>query len=270
MPFAELHSIEEALAFKAEHQLDYDVVSTLSGGIDSTTTAYITVKEMEESPLFLYIDYGSKVAQSEIRASLETCKRLDAPLLVVPFKDFMGMNKSFLMDNGLTDPEKGLQFWSEGRNAILALMAASVASAVGSEWVYLSISASDSNGGYVDTDQSFLDAVNLLIRHSFRNKVRVMSHLLDEDLDKYEVIERGEGLGIDWVAQTHSCSSSNIVCCNYKVCESCQHRLAGFILADKTDPFDPEHRSLSDQLGLVKEIYPDWEYDPFSNVKDAQ
>lgn len=257
--YAYLKTVEDVLEYQSDNG-SIEAVSTLSGGIDSTTTAYIATKEYGEHCLFLYIDYGSKVAASEIEASRKTAEALDMPFLVVQFKDFMKVNKSFLMGNNAVEAERGLQFWSEGRNAMLALMAANVASTIGCGYVYLSISASDSDGDYVDTDEAFIDAVNLMIRHSFRNRVRVGSILLDENLSKCEVIARGSALGVSWVGQTHSCSSSTTVCCNYSTCESCMHRLAGFVLNEQPDPFDPMKGSLEEHFEIIKKVNPRWGY----------
>lgn len=215
-----------------------DCVATLSGGIDSTVVAHILHNEGRK-PIFMYLDYGTKAREGEIRASLNTCRKLKRDFILIPFNIYKDIAESFILGN--TDKyDKGGQFWLEGRNGLIGFILAIFASRHKLSEVFMGTNADDDDGYYLDTNKPFYDALNNLINHNFRTKVKVSAPLLDRGIIKSEAIKLGNTFGIDWVNDTHSCSSASVPCLDYEHCESCKWRRSDFNDAGMEDPFFKE------------------------------
>lgn len=223
------------ILYESKIPYTFDCIATLSGGIDSTVVAHILVNEGKH-PLFVYLDYETKSREGEIRAAIETCKKLDKKFILLPFYIYKEISESYIFGN--TDKyDKGGQFWLEGRNGLIGFILAILASKYKVTDVYMGTNADDDDGYYLDTNKPFYDALNNLINHNFRFKVKVSAPLLDRNIIKSKAIQLGNKFGIDWVNETHSCSSSNVPCLDYEQCESCYWRRSDFNDAGMEDPF---------------------------------
>lgn len=254
--FSISHSLEELKHnLKVNEGHEVNCVATLSGGIDSTCVVNRMVQvdgriidgsmnpEDYRSPLCVYMKYGSKSTPAELRAATATCKRLDIPLYVVSL-DYTSLTESPILtgnQNSLVEYDAGSQFWLEGRNSIIALAMASIASYFELNEVYLGINASDGEGSYLDTSMPYLYALNTLVSISYKNPPRIRAPLLERGLTKAGVISECLMMGVDFVTETHSCSSGeNAPCCDYFVCESCYDRRYHFEEMGRLDPFMPD------------------------------
>ena len=241
-------------SFIADLEDEINCIASLSGGIDSTVLAHTLVKEYEDKPLFVYVAYNSKAQWAEIECAVKTAQLLDRPLVIIDLSVYKAWDASYLTS---TDGEfdEGAQFISEGRNAFLTLIMASIASSINTmtdnkvKDIYLGLNCSDDASiTYKDTGRMFVNAINLLVATSYRDKLAVRAPFLEADMEKYDVIEAGYEFGIEWVNTTHSCSSGNVVCCNYAECESCADRLIVFAEAGFIDPFGIANGMDEDEL----------------------
>lgn len=222
----------------------YECIATLSGGIDSTVIAHRLVLGEHYNPMFVYVKYGTKSEGAELAAAKKTCERLGKSLYTIDFPLYTsnGLGAYILgtADRDLEDPDA--TFWLEGRNSNIVLTLATYA-AMNNMWgVYIGINFSDGNGGnYPDTDWRFLTAINSLLSCSFKSRVVCYAPLLEDYLEKYEVIQEGNTKwSINWVDETHSCSSSvglDKPCCDYENCPSCNSRNLDFEEIGLEDPF---------------------------------
>lgn len=226
---------------------------TLSGGIDSTVLAHQLVDDAEV-PLCVYVDYGTRCRDAEISAARATCKDLGLELQVIDMTVYKSIAQAFILGNS-DEVERGSMFWLEGRNAIIGLLLAVMASGLDLTEVYLGINYDDNRGEYVDTDARFVAALNMLILCSMRKEVTVHAPWIEHKMTKSEVIEHGNTLNIDWVRTTHSCSSSIGVappCCDYVNCESCISRASDFAELSLPDPFAPPEEPATGVLARVQ------------------
>lgn len=222
-----------------DHQL---AMVTLTGGIDSTVLTYALVKD-NIHPICVYVKYGSKAEDAEILAAVKTCRKLGLKLVLLELGDlYKQISQSFLIGTA-AEYQTGSQFWLDGRNGLIGYLLAIWCAGHGITEVYLGINASDSDGDYLDTTEQFIAALNLLIMNSIRGYVRVYAPWISDGMTKPDIIKLGMEYGIDWVADTHSCSSSNEEpCCDYDNCESCKYRRLDFLEAGYEDPFYPKEQ----------------------------
>lgn len=218
----------------------YDCICTLTGGIDSTVLVHKLALMDEQTPLCVYIKYGSKAERAEILKASVTCEKLELDMVILDMEGlYKTLSSSFILGN--TDEfETGSMFWLEGRNMLIGLMLAIYAAKLDLQQVNMGCNASDYGYNYPDSGIAAFQALNLMLTVSTKSGVQVFCDLLTEGYTKPEVIELGNELGVDWLT-THSCSSTDEdkPCCNYEVCESCKSRLADFAEAGMEDPFKP-------------------------------
>lgn len=216
-----------------------DCLLTLSGGIDSTVLLH-SLLEDGMKPLCVYVDYGTKSREAEIRCATASASEFGLELVVIPFPFYTDNVVAAILDN-TKEAEVGAQWWLEGRNAIIGVMLAVYASERALTEIYLGINASDSRGDYIDTDARFVAALNSLIACSCRKPVKVYAPWVDGGCTKVDVINYGNELGVDWM-KTHSCSNGKThPCCDYYGCESCNSRRDEFEQLGLQDPWMPNY-----------------------------
>lgn len=222
---------------------EYDCIATLSGGIDSTVIAH-RLRDQDINPMFVYVNYGSVATYNELKACMETVKRLGSDLWVLEYPLYETNNlQSYILGNTKKCDEDS-PFWLEGRNANIVLTLATIASMNNMHGVYIGINWSDSFGDlYPDTDLRFLHSMNALLACSFKSPVICHAPLLEEYLEKHDVIREGiEKWSINWTKETYSCSSITngaSPCLDYENCNSCSGRKHDFSLVGAVDPFEP-------------------------------
>lgn len=222
---------------------------TLSGGIDSTVLLYKLIRDGEH-PLCVYVDYGTKSRQKELEKAQYTCQLLKVDLLVIPLPIYTECTSAYILGNTKEYAEESM-FWLEGRNAVIGMLLAVLAAGKGLSTIYLGINFSDDNGEYPDTNRKFVSALNTLIACSFKSDITVRAPWLELKWRKADIIKLGESYKIAWVAQTHSCSSSDgDPCCDYYLCDSCVSRRSDFEEVGLKDPF---YRNGQYETGSVKE-----------------
>ena len=228
-----------------------NIVVLLSGGLDSTTLAYLTAKELKpylQNRVFtLTFDYGQR-HKKELASASKTSKKIGAVKHEVIKFDLTTWGGSSLTDKKIKIPLKRALFNNEkmtaksipntyvpARNTIFLAFALSYAEAINACEIYIGVNSVDYSG-YVDCRKSFIDRFQQLIKVAtvagVNGKViKIKTPLIN--LTKEEIIKLGERLHVNW-ADTWSCYMGGKIACG--LCDSCQLRLNGFALAGIKDP----------------------------------
>ncbi len=147
------------------------VVSLLSGGIDScTTAARLAIDGFEVFPLF--VDYGQRAVQreraaaeayvSEVRAKIKTMHALSTAALDMPFL------RSSLVGTVAVEKSTNINFdtveskkidWVPARNIILITLGASYCETIGNRKISIGAYKEDEMPPYPDSSREFFDVM---------------------------------------------------------------------------------------------------------------
>jgi len=213
----------------------YDSICTLSGGMDTTTIAYHLVRLQQRHPLFVFVDYGHKARAAELRCAQATAKTLQSDLFVLPFETYRILSNSYIFDKG-TDFEVGAQFWLEGRNPLIALFLAVIASKHQVHEIYMGSHkclAGWEHEGYPDSTQASYQAINTLIETAYKWHAKIVNPFIDWDWDKAQIVKYGESLGVGWQDTFTCCEEGELHCW---ACEACKERMQAFLMCNLSDP----------------------------------
>jgi 7-cyano-7-deazaguanine synthase len=211
-------------------------VVLISGGVDSATALAIAAKESQEV-ITLHIDYGQPTQEKE-----RWCARKLAEHFGVREHIELDVSPIFAhIKGGLTDPDAPLhtRHVDEGgratsyvpqRNLILLAIAGGIAEARGFADLWYSPNANDA--AYPDCLKPFADSLEeTLTLGSGKLEFHVHRPLID--MQKWEIVELGEELGVPWEL-TWSCYTNEDAPCGK--CASCKEREEGFEKAGVEDP----------------------------------
>ncbi len=204
-------------------------VVLLSGGVDSTTTAYLAARSGYEI-YALTIRYGQR-HERELDAARAVCRELDVAEHRIVQLDFGAWGSSLTGQAEL--PTAGVgegipSTWVPMRNLIFLGMASGYAEVVGADAIYIGVGQVDYSG-YPDCRQEFIEAYQRaadLASKQFVEEGRsipVLTPLMH--LPKSGVIRLGLNLGVDYDL-TWSCYAGGAEPCGE--CDSCRLRDAAF------------------------------------------
>ncbi|WP_456452217.1 7-cyano-7-deazaguanine synthase QueC [Hydrogenimonas sp.] len=216
-------------------------VVILSGGMDSTTAAYIAKNDGYDL-VAVHFDYRQRTESRERRAFEAVCDALGvSERYVIDLPFFEAIGASALTDTSIEVPTGGIE---EGvpvtyvpfRNGIFLSIAAAIAEKEGAEALFIGVVEEDSSG-YPDCREDFIAAMERAIDLGTKEgtKIRIetpLVHLKKEDIVKKAVAE-GVPLELTW-----SCYQGEERACG--VCDSCRLRLKGFAKAGIEDPIPYE------------------------------
>jgi len=213
-------------------------VCLLSGGMDSTTLAYVA-KDMGYDILALHLNYGQRTEAKE-----RACARTIAGLLNA--EEFLEIDVGYFSKFGksaLTDPTITVEDYKEGeegipktyvpfRNANLLSMAVSFAESRDAEAVFIGVQSSDYSG-YPDCREEFIQAFQKAVDlgTAAGGTIRLMTPFVH--MNKTQIVKKGLDLGVPY-EQTWSCYTENEVACG--ICDSCHFRLEAFEAVGVEDP----------------------------------
>jgi len=187
-----------------------NVVTLLSGGLDSTLLAYLLHEEgVNQFPLF--INYGQINFEKELLASKESCSKLGiVQPRIIDIRDF-GKN----IESGLTTKKLdiNLDAFLPNRNALFLLIASSYAYKMKCSHIAIGL-LNDKNAIFPDQTKMFLDIMENALSISLGRKISILSPLMN--FTKGDVISLAKSKGI---SNTYSCHSGNDKPCG--VCISC-------------------------------------------------
>ncbi len=216
-------------------------VVLLSGGLDSTTCAYLARSEGFRV-LALSFDYGQRLRR-ELDSARKVAAAIGAAEHVVMSFDLRHFGGSALTDDievprHRTPDEIGEGIpvtYVPGRNTIFLSFGLSFAEARGAEALFIGVNALDSSG-YPDCRPEFVAAFQDVARLGTRvgaegRPVRIVTPLIA--LTKGEIVKLGVAAGVDH-SLTWSCYLGGEQPCG--TCDSCLLRARGFEEAGIPDP----------------------------------
>jgi len=213
-------------------------VVILSGGMDSTTAAFIAKNEGYEI-IPVHFNYSQRTEKRELKAFRDICDYLKIPQekryeIDIPF--FKQIGASALVDTSLDVPTDGVKpgipiTYVPFRNGIFLSIAAAIAEKEGADLIYIGVVEEDSSG-YPDCREEFIthmqNAINAGTKPETNVKIKTpLIHLKKEDIVK-KAIKEGVPLELTW-----SCYKNEEKACG--VCDSCRLRLKGFEKAGVKD-----------------------------------
>jgi 7-cyano-7-deazaguanine synthase len=219
-------------------------VLLLSGGVDSTTTAAIALREGFDVHA-LSVRYGQRHAV-ELEAARRVAERLGIRRHVIVDLDLRAFGGSALtadvpVPKDTPFAEIGARIpatYVPARNTIFLSLALAWAETVGARDIFFGANALDYSG-YPDCRPEYLEAyarmADLATRAGVEEGARLRIHAPLLRLTKAEIVTRGLALGLDY-AMTSSCydPAADGAACGR--CESCLLRLKGFAEAGLPDP----------------------------------
>jgi len=212
-------------------------VIILSGGMDSTTTAYIAKNKGYEL-IAVHFNYGQRTQKKELEAFENICKELKIEnKYIIDLDFFTQIGANALTDKNISVPTDGIK---EGipityvpfRNGIFLSIAASIAEKENANYIFIGVVEEDSSG-YPDCRENFIqsmqNSINLGTKDETKLEIKTpLIHLKKEDIVK-KALEEGVNLSLTW-----SCYQNEDKACG--VCDSCRLRLKGFKKAGIKDP----------------------------------
>lgn len=218
-------------------------VVILSGGVDSTVALHYVAKTLGYRPAALSFNYGQRHTK-ELRCASWQAQEVSAKHTLVDLNAVQAlatMGHSSLVDEKVEvpnilevmgDPQPST--YVPNRNAIMLMVAAGFAEALGAEYVVYGAQKHDLYG-YWDTTSRFVDAVNAVLIQNRKNVIQVIAPLVH--LSKAEVVRTGLELGVNF-GVTWSCYNGRAKACGN--CPTCAERLAAFADNGIRDPIDYE------------------------------
>jgi 7-cyano-7-deazaguanine synthase len=219
-------------------------VLLLSGGVDSTTTAAIALREGFDVHA-LSVRYGQRHAV-ELEAARRVAERLGIRQHVIVDLDLRAFGGSALTGDVPVPKDTPLgeigaripATYVPGRNTIFLSLALAWAETLGARDIFFGANALDYSG-YPDCRPEYLEAyarmADLATRAGVEEGARLRIHAPLLRLTKAGIVARGVALGLDY-GMTSSCydPAADGAACGR--CESCILRLKGFAEAGVPDP----------------------------------
>jgi len=226
---------------KYEKKINKRSVCIMSGGMDSTLSAYMMKKEGYEI-IAVHFNYDQRTEQKELECFENICASLDVKekyILDIDF--FKQLGASALTDKNLEVPTGGIE---EGipvtyvpfRNGIFLSMAAAIAEKEGAEVISIGVVEEDSSG-YPDCREAYIEAMQKAIDLGTKDETNIEIKMPLVHLKKSQIVQ--EALQLDVPLElTWSCYKNEHKACG--VCDSCRLRLQGFKTAGVSDPITYE------------------------------
>ncbi|MBP1928600.1 7-cyano-7-deazaguanine synthase [Methanolinea mesophila] len=213
-------------------------VCLLSGGMDSTTLAYVA-KDMGYGIYALHFNYGQRTERKE-----GECARKIAGLL--PVEELREIDLRYLSMFGgssLTDHRMAVDDFDEDRegipntyvpfrNANLLSIATSFAESRGAEAIFIGVQSQDYSG-YPDCRPQFIETFQKLIDVGTRDETRIRLMTPFINLTKTDILRIGAGLEVPY-RFTWSCYQDEEQACG--TCGACHFRKKAFAEIGIADP----------------------------------
>jgi len=218
-------------------------VLIVSGGIDSSTLVYKTVREGYETYALTFM-YGQK-HKREIESACKVCDTLKVSPKIIDISSLKEiLSGSALMDSMVKIPEvpETAEYYETlkttivpNRNSIFLSIAIGYAASIGASHVFFGAHHSD-RGVYPDCRSEFVEAFEHAERIANDNPYLVVAAPF-VNMNKSDIVKLGIELGVPY-KETWSCYRGGEMHCG--VCSSCRERKRAFQEAGVSDPTDYE------------------------------
>ena len=208
----------------------------LSGGMDSSTTAY-KAKNLGYEVVAIHFNYGQRTQKRELKSFNDVCDDLDIKNRYIIDLDFFEQIGSALTDKNIEVPTGGIKSgvpvtYVPFRNGIFLSITSAIAEKENAQAMFIGVVEEDSSG-YPDCRENFIKTIEKAINLGTKDETNIeiltpLVHLKKEDIVK-EAIKEGVKLELTW-----SCYQNEDEACG--VCDSCRLRLKGFEKAQINDP----------------------------------
>jgi len=217
-------------------------VCLLSGGMDSSTLAYLAKSEGYEI-LALHLNYGQRTEEKEC-----ACAKKIAGLLGA--QDFIEVDVGYFALFGassLTDPAIAVEGFDPARahipntyvpfrNANLLAIATSYAESKDADAIFIGVQSLDYSG-YPDCRPQFIDAFQRVIDLGTKETTHIALNTPFISMTKTEILKLGLALGVPYKF-TWSCYRNQDKACG--TCGSCHFRKEAFAHTGVPDPIEYE------------------------------
>jgi 7-cyano-7-deazaguanine synthase len=217
-------------------------VCLLSGGMDSSTLAYVA-KKMGYGILALHLNYGQRTERKELISAKKIASLLDAEDFVeISLDYFKKFGASSLTDEKITVEEydpKRLPIpntYVPFRNANLLSIATSFAEARGADAIFIGVQSLDYSG-YPDCRPKFIEAFQRVIDLGTKDTTQITLFTPFIKMTKTDILHEGLKLGVPY-EHTWSCYRNEGKACG--TCGSCHFRKEAFTAVGKRDPIEYE------------------------------
>ncbi|MDV2480779.1 7-cyano-7-deazaguanine synthase QueC [Methanoculleus sp. Wushi-C6] len=213
-------------------------VCLLSGGMDSTTLAYVA-KDMGYDIVALHFTYGQRTEAKERECARKVADLLDAREFVeIGLEHFKKIGASSLTDESIpveeyAGEEEGIpSTYVPFRNGNLLAIATSLAEARRAEAVFIGVQTGD-YPGYPDCRPEFIEAFQRAVDLGTAADPRITLMTPFVRMTKVDIVRKGLSLGVPY-EETWSCYQKNDKACG--VCSSCHYRREAFRELGIEDP----------------------------------
>ena len=213
-------------------------VCLLSGGMDSTTLAYVA-KDMGYDIIALHFTYGQRTEAKERECARTVARMLDAREFVeISLEHFRKIGASSLTDESIPveeyagEEERMPSTYVPFRNANLLAIATSLAEARHAEAIFIGVQTGD-YPGYPDCRPEFIEAFQRAVDLGTAADPRITLMTPFVRMTKVDIIRTGLALGVPY-QETWSCYQNNDRACG--VCSSCHYRREAFRALGLEDP----------------------------------
>jgi len=222
---------------KKENKTNKKAVCIMSGGMDSTLSAYIMQNEGYEI-IAVHFNYNQRTQTKELECFENICVSLHVKQKYILDLDFFKqLGASALTDKTIEVPTNGLE---EGvpvtyvpfRNGIFLSMAAAIAEKEHAQAISIGVVEEDSSG-YPDCRETYIKAMQNAINLGTKKETNIEIKMPLVHLKKSQIVQEALKLNVP-LKCTWSCYKNQDKACG--VCGGCRLRLNGFKVAGVTDP----------------------------------
>jgi len=220
------------------------VLVICSGGLDSTTAAYIMKNHYGKEVTLCHVNYGHLAEHNEKLAIEALAEDMGTEPIFVDARFLKDLGKSGIIDADLkgVDEIEGIESlyaWVPARNFVLTAMITAICEARGIQYMTSGFNLEEA-GVFPDNCITFFEKINELLPYATaRGKIRLKTVL--ERFTKYEIVLLGYHFGVPYDL-TYSCyygdndteHASKAAPCGQ--CGPCCLRRWAFLKADVEDP----------------------------------
>ena len=217
-------------------------VCLLSGGMDSSTLAYLAKSEGYDI-CALHLNYGQRTEGKELTSAKKIASLLRAETFVeVNLDYFTKFGASSLTDASVAveefDPARAHvpNTYVPFRNANLLSIATSFAEAKGADAIYIGVQSLDYSG-YPDCRPQFIEAFQRVIDLGTKDTTQITLKTPFIRMTKTDILRVGKKLGVPY-EHTWSCYRNEGKACG--TCGSCHFRKEAFAAVGMNDPIPYE------------------------------